>query len=208
MTFEQRKNIRLPRHQYAGRRIYFVTICCEGRRRIFSDGAMASAAVEVLKCVSAATVFLMHAYCVMPEHVHLLVEGREEESDLTVLVGKLKQKIGYLWRRNKKRGGLESAPTCDRTSDPTQSAQALWQRGYYDHVLRRTEDSDGVAWYIWMNPVRQGLVNEPGQYAYSGSCTVEWPKSRRRAEEWIPPWKRLDGARGKMERVGEIARAD
>jgi hypothetical protein len=37
---------------------------------------------------------------------------------------------------------------------------------------------------------------------------VEWPKSRRRAEEWIPPWKRLDGARGKMERVGETARAD
>jgi hypothetical protein len=29
----------------------------------------------------------------------------------------------------------------------------LWQKNYYDHVLRANEGSNHVAAYIWMNPV-------------------------------------------------------
>jgi len=66
----------------------------------------------------------------------------------------------------------------------------LWQSRYYDHILRKAEDSDSIAWYIWMNPVRQGLVNKPEEYPFSGSCTVAWPPDGKKPDEWVPPWKK------------------
>ena len=37
------------------------------------------------------------------------------------------------------------------------TGEPLWQKKFYDHILRRHESYDAVAWYIWMNPVRAGL---------------------------------------------------
>jgi tRNA U34 5-methylaminomethyl-2-thiouridine-forming methyltransferase MnmC len=45
----------------------------------------------------------------------------------------------------------------------------LWQDGFYDHVLRREEDSPAIAAYIVANPVRAGLVKSVTEYSYSGS---------------------------------------
>ena len=46
----------------------------------------------------------------------------------------------------------------------------LWQDGFYDHVLRREEDSLAIAAYIVANPVRAGLVKSVTEYPYSGSA--------------------------------------
>ena len=65
----------------------------------------------------------------------------------------------------------------------------LWQRAYYDHILRPKELPGPFAWYIWLNPVRKGLCKEPKDYPWSGSLTMDWKKSTPPTEEWIPPWK-------------------
>ena len=44
----------------------------------------------------------------------------------------------------------------------------LWQRSYYDHVLRRPEELQPALEYILANPVRAGLVEEPGAYPFLG----------------------------------------
>jgi len=69
-----------------------------------------------------------------------------------------KQRSGYAYRRL----------TGDR--------EVLWQKSYYDHVLRRDEDLSDAARYIWGNPVRAGLVDNARDYPYSGSLTIgdEW----------------------------------
>ncbi len=46
--------------------------------------------------------------------------------------------------------------------------QPLWQRSYYDHVLRGEEDTEDVAEYIWNNPVRAGLVTDRDSYPFWG----------------------------------------
>ncbi|MDO8611500.1 MAG: hypothetical protein Q7R32_01595 [Dehalococcoidia bacterium] len=46
--------------------------------------------------------------------------------------------------------------------------QRLWQKGYYDHVLRSGEDANAVAEYIFHNPVRAGLVESAAQHPFSG----------------------------------------
>jgi hypothetical protein len=60
----------------------------------------------------------------------------------------------------KQRSGAAYALTSD---------EPLWQKGYYEHVLREEEDSREVAFYIIANPVRARLVQSPDEYAFSGS---------------------------------------
>ena len=61
------------------------------------------------------------AYCVMPDHVHVLLEGMTETADLRDAVARWKQRTGYIWRR-------------------CYGAQ-LWQPGYHDRVLREGDDT-------------------------------------------------------------------
>src|SRR5713226_8641722 len=95
MKFEPRKPLHLPQDQYVGCRLYFVTICCEKRRKIFANPSNAITLLDDLKSVSQKNNFLLHAYCVMPDHVHILVEGQSINSDLRVYITKLKQRTGY-----------------------------------------------------------------------------------------------------------------
>src|SRR6266851_7878654 len=145
MKFQPRKAIRLPRDQYVGRRIYFVTICCENRRRILANPSNSAVLVSGPDVSLSEDGFIVHAYCVMPNHLHILVEGQSTECNLRAYMTKLKQKTGYSLR-----GPVDGT---------------LWQNRYYDHILRKAEDSDSIAWYIWMNPVRQGLVGRPSHRA-------------------------------------------
>lgn len=170
-----RKDIRLARDEYVGKRIYVVTICAEQRRPIFRERGRAKIAVEALRKVADRMHMFIHAFCVMPDHVHILVEGKNTDSDLVKFVTQWKQSTGYIFRHD--------------------LPPRFWQRRFYDHVLRRAADSESVAWYIWMNPVRKGIVREPQAYPFSGSFTVEWPKAMPSEPTWVPPWKSAAGTR-------------
>ena len=40
------------------------------------------------------------------------------------------------------------------TSDP------LWQKKFYDYILRPEDSPEQVAWYIWLNSIRKGLCTQ------------------------------------------------
>jgi REP element-mobilizing transposase RayT len=85
----------------------------------------------------------------MPDHVHLLVEGLDERSDLREFVHTAKRHSGYAFsQKHRKR---------------------IWQDGYYERVLRPSESPRAVARYILGNPVRAGLVSTIRDYPYVGS---------------------------------------
>jgi len=152
----RRKNIRLHPIHYRGRRWFFITLCCESRRPVFSHGAQAHNLIECLKITAESYRFGVHAFCVMPDHFHALVEGIEPKCDLLLFVRNFKQTSS---RDFSKVGGGH-----------------LWQKKFYDHILRPKDSPAAVSWYIWMNPVRKGLCSRPTQYPYSGSFTEEWEK--------------------------------
>jgi putative transposase len=175
MAFAIRKQIGLSSVHYLGRRIYFVTICCEGRRAFFNRPNRCNIAVESLKRIADSMHFLIHAYCVMPDHSHILAEGRASDANLVKFMAKWKQSTGYLLRE--------------------ESLTRLRQRRFYDHVLSKATYSESVAWYIWMNPVRKGMIARPEQYPFSGSFTVDWPSVPAPDATWRPPWKSQERAR-------------
>jgi REP element-mobilizing transposase RayT len=85
----------------------------------------------------------------MPDHVHVLVEGNSPEARLQNFVKRAKQLSAFAAKRLIK--------------------GKLWQTGYFEHVLRASEDTRRVVAYILGNPVRAGLVEDPRVYPFSGS---------------------------------------
>ena len=173
----RRKNIRLHPANYRGHIWFFITICCELRHPVFSDARNAQDLIASLKDTAEKNHFAVHAYCVMPDHFHALVEGMAVDSDLLMFVRNFKQASS---REYSKGGGMP-----------------LWQKKFYDHILRPKESPEAVAWYIWMNPIRKGLCSRPDQYPYSGSMTKIWGNKVQPHDLWTPSWKTIEGARQK-----------
>jgi putative transposase len=130
---------------------------------------MAGWLIDELKDEGSISRFLLHAWTVMPDHLHVLLEGADEECDLLHFATQFKR----------------------RTAKSVRIARnlRLWQRRFHDHILRPTDSFHGVAAYIWMNPVRKGICKRPEDYPYSGSLTIEWKQSVMNYPEWRPPWK-------------------
>lgn len=169
----ERRAIRLSRELYVGSAWFFVTICCHERQTVLADGDKASRVENRLRTVAQAQDFLVHAWCIMPDHVHMLVKGASEGSNLLHFVVSFKQVTALDISR--------------------EIGIRLWQRSFYDHRLRRDDEISKVAAYIWMNPVRRGLCNEPAAYQFSGSFTCPWKRYVTVRNAWVPPWKKAIG---------------
>ena len=144
---------RIEGFAYRGPYQYFLTFCVRDRRPVFLEASAASLVINHFLRTSRMWHFALLAYCVMPDHVHLLVEGLSDDSDLRRLAKRLKQ-------------GAAQAYAYD-------FGTPLWQEGYFDHVLRAEEDARCVARYILDNPVRAGLVTHPSEYPFLGSGVWE-----------------------------------
>src|SRR5271170_137365 len=94
-----RRNIRLKTANYKGQRWYFVTLCCANRRRGFANPEIASWLIGELRRQSDSSHFAVHAYCVMPDHLHALVLGIETASDLLAFMKNLKQETGFEFQK-------------------------------------------------------------------------------------------------------------
>ena len=99
MTFE-RKHIRLEKQHYVGCRTYFLTICCDQRRHVFQAHERAQWAIDCLRERAASHHFAVLAYCIMPDHLHAVVEGLDPASDLLQFVKIFKQVTGFAIRKN------------------------------------------------------------------------------------------------------------
>ncbi|MCX5727197.1 MAG: transposase [Candidatus Saganbacteria bacterium] len=144
-----KKRIHLKDFEYKGYYRYFVTICISDKKTIFTNKSVVANVVKFLNDLSRNFNFLVWAYCFMPDHLHLLLEGTSDDSNLKKFISMFKQKTGF-WYQQK--FGIR-----------------LWQINYYEHVLRKEEDIKEVASYIFANPVRKGLVENYKDYPFLGS---------------------------------------
>ena len=149
-----RKRIRLSSETYGQPgTICSVTIAVHERRPIFADAVVASSAIDVLRTHAARTGVPIYAYCVMPDHIHLVL-GPSQNCDNVTFVGQFKNLVQRAaWQHDVK--GI------------------FWQKSFWDHFLRRDEDLNRVIEYVLNNPVRKGLVNEWCHYPFSGSLVLQ-----------------------------------
>jgi len=84
--------------------------------------------------------FHLWAYCIMPNHVHLLIKHHEDAPLLADILQRHKGYTGNICNKHLGRHG------------------AFWQEETYDHVVRDELEFHRIAWYILQNPVKAGLT--------------------------------------------------
>jgi putative transposase len=147
------KRIRLKEFSYKGPYRYFLTICCHERNEYFTDADLVMKMLELLKATAVQEGFYVWAYCFMPDHLHLLIEGKGEDADMKGFVSLFKQKTGLRFSSNR---GMK-----------------LWEENYHEHILRKEEETPQVARYIFENPVRKRIVEDYTSYPYLGSFQID-----------------------------------
>jgi putative transposase len=140
---------RLANFNYNGYQRYSLTICTDDRQALFQQRDLAECVIAQILAAADACRYEVIVYCVMPDHVHILGIGCDGCDDLDVFVKRAKQMSGYYGKRMIQR--------------------RVWQDGYYERVLRDSEDTRLVAAYTLNNPVRKGLAKAPQDYPLSGS---------------------------------------
>jgi putative transposase len=142
---------RLQGLSYVGFDRYFLTTCTAFRRPAFAASWVAASVAGQLLHEPARGEFAVLAYCLMPDHLHALLEAESDRSDFVAFVKRFKQMTGFAHRQA--------------------TGQLLWQPGYHERVLRNDEASEAVVRYILENPVRAGITKEIGEYQFAGSET-------------------------------------
>jgi REP-associated tyrosine transposase len=164
-----RKNTRLPPARYRGRQSYFLTSCTDRRFPHLAPQTTAENVQRILMECALKHSFLLHAFCLMPDHVHILAAGTSSTSDAREFIHLFKQRTAFEFRRT--------------------NNGRLWEKSYYDYILRPGDSIESIACYIWWNPVRKNLCPDPAHFAFSGSHTIDWIRCCANGNLGSAPWK-------------------
>jgi putative transposase len=129
---------RLARRFYRGQVMVSFTACISGRHAPFEDGQIVAEFLGIMRLVLPKNKCLVPIYCFMPDHLHLVLVGQDDQSDSWRAMVDFKQRTGFWFANNR----------------PSYS----WQKDFHDHIIRADEDLGSHIRYIANNPVRKRLV--------------------------------------------------
>lgn len=143
----KRKALRLANYNYGNIGIYFVTFCAKDMACILgniTNGNMFLSAIgqttkKVIENIATTRRGMeIIQYVIMPNHVHALILFHEEKETWSLgrIVSSIKSQVSREY------------------------AASLWQRGYYDHIIRNETDLARCREYITNNPLHWALDRE------------------------------------------------
>jgi putative DNA methylase len=92
----------------------------------------------------------LHAWCLMPNHVHVLVAMHEASSLSSIL---------HTWK----------SYSAKRANAVLGRSGVFWAQEYFDRFIRNEEHYESAVRYIQFNPVKAGLCRDPADWRFS-SC--------------------------------------
>lgn len=143
------RNIRQPQEVYQQQGIvWFITIRAYLFQSPFVRNDLNQMIIDTLMETSTTYQCHVFVYCLMPDHLHLLISPREQGASVLTFIERFKGKTtNQSWK--------------------LQWKGTLWQPGFFDHGLRQEEDFRETANYILENPVRKGLIDSPEKWRWS-----------------------------------------
>ncbi len=163
MSLPKRKPNRLPQFNYGTVGAYFITICSREKKKVFGrvvGGGVLDAprvllsphgeivAAQLESMVDFYPGLRIEKYVIMPNHIHFIVLIRQGPS------GASRTPPPTEVRANQTVPAFVS--TLKRMTNRAAGTQ-LWQRGYYDHIIRDQHDYDTIWRYIDDNPAKWHL---------------------------------------------------
>ena len=148
--YQKPQNQRLDAEYYSRRGVpCFFTVRVYQHKAPFVSKPLNETVVDVLREYRVRLTCSILAYCLMPDHFHLLVAPNEDGISTLDFVDRFK---GRTTKESWKFGWNGR----------------LWQPRSFDHVLRKEESVASVVDYILDNPVRSGLCETRTDYPWAG----------------------------------------
>ena len=151
----KRKLLRLQQFDYAAHYYYFITICCKDKRHLFGKVVGAAYMPPVQVCLNETGKIAecnllaiekhtpqakIEKYVIMPNHLHMILSiGCQDEVPA---------------------GGIYAAPTVSGIMNSYKASVSrdvgfpVWQRSFYDHIIRNQHDFEEIWQYIDQNPLQ------------------------------------------------------
>jgi putative transposase len=143
---------------------YFVTLSTWQRRRLFVVESYVRLFLKTLYQYRRDRRYELHAFVLMPEHVHLLLTPAKDvtlERAIQLIKGGYSHALGTVIGRRSE----------------------IWQRGFTDHRIRDPQDFMHHRKYIHQNPAARKIVNDPSEYrycsAFPGFKLDPWPSAAK-----------------------------
>ncbi|MDO4697932.1 MAG: transposase [Pasteurellaceae bacterium] len=137
--------------------IYFFTIVLQDRTKDYLVRY-----IDIFRLVYKKTVerypFETLAICILPDHFHLIMQLPENDHNYSIRISFLKSLFS------------KSLPKECRKPNESQvkSREAgIWQRRFWEHLIRDNKDLENHMDYIYYNPVKHNYVNSVQDWIYS-----------------------------------------
>lgn len=147
----------MPRHQriISENGTYHIMMRGNERKNLFHDQEDKQRFIEILFAKKEETGFLVYAYCLMDNHVHLLV--RESPEGLATMMKRINASYAYYFNQKNQRVGH------------------LFQDRFKSEPIEDDRYLLTVIRYIHNNPFKAGLVEKPEQYRWSSYTSYLFP---------------------------------
>ena len=150
-----RKHIRLPNYDYSQNGYYFVTVCTHMRRPIFVDAVKSLVEQKINQIPEYYPTVSIDYFVIMKNHIHAIIiinnnvgaesySARNDES-----IGPIKN------RPLQKHIGLPTIIRSFKSWVQREMCVQIWQRGYYEHVIRNEKALNKIREYIMNNPDKE-----------------------------------------------------
>ncbi|OKY73750.1 MAG: hypothetical protein BM485_16965 [Desulfobulbaceae bacterium DB1] len=171
----------------------FVTIVTNNRRKIFASAERVELLLVAMRRVKVQYPFRHYAHVILPDHLHWMFEC-DEACNFSKIVGAVKRDVTWRLKETftESNGGKELPPYDTMHGEPAgrhshssgcihgeqvgrQSFPdirdgeffPLWQKRFYDHLIRDETDFARHLDYVHYNPVKHGFVDRAADFAHS-----------------------------------------
>jgi putative transposase len=140
---------------------YFFTVVTYRRRPILCDELIRNALRTAIETVRLERPFVIDAWVLLPDHLHCIWTLPEGDADFSTRWMMIKRAVSIAC------GESYHRPDWMNTSKKQHRESTIWQRRFWEHQLRDTDDFARHVDYIHFNPVKHG----------NAQIVVEWPYS-------------------------------
>ena len=148
MEWKQRKPNRIDGYDYSQNGAYFITLCTKGRKKVLSQIVGDDAHIVPKSYGRIAEKYICNVaeiekYVIMPDHIHMIIRLDN----------------GAMWA-SPPTNKIASIVRSIKTLTTKEVGEPIFQRSYYDHVIRNQRDYDEIWQYIENNPRKWLLEKE------------------------------------------------
>jgi putative transposase len=154
------------RRYYLPDSIIFITCVTLKRNPLFNSDVNMNLFLGTMDEVRRIYPFELSAWVILPDHFHWLITLKAGYANFSKILASFKGNFTHKYKQYYK----------------ITSPLTLWQRRFWDHVIRNENDLAIHLDYIHWNPVKHQLVSDPGQWKYSSLAA--WVKEGYYQEEW------------------------